>query len=159
MTDGITWLNENRVYKIEDYLTLSQFTMEMPTKRSRTEDEMQSFLDQIPIPEYSCSETCNIEKTRLEKLEEDVTSIRSNLERKRPKVTLMQLNEKIDLILNILHSWNSWISMPGTSWCARECHTIYSGEVVCSKYKESCNLYSPIYSCLIHGNPQLILDR
>lgn len=36
--------------------------------------------------------------------------------------------------------------MPRTSWCARGCHTLNSaGEIVCSKYKESCNLYLCIY--------------
>ena len=81
--------------------------MEVPMKRSRTEDEMQSFLDQIPISDYNVPETCKIEKTRLEKLEQDVTSIRSNLEKKRSKVTLSQLNEKVDLIIQILQSWNA----------------------------------------------------
>ena len=96
------------VYKAEHYLILSQFTMEVPTKRSRsTEDEMQSLLDQISVPEYNCPESCKIEKTRLEKLEQDVSSIRTNLEKKRPKVTLNQLNKKVDLILTILQSWNT----------------------------------------------------
>ena len=81
--------------------------MEVPMKRSHAEDEMQSFLDQIPIPDYNVPETCKIEKARLEKLEQDVTSIRSNLEKKRSKVTLSQLNEKVDLIIQILQSWNA----------------------------------------------------
>ena len=75
-------------------------------KRSRAGGEIQSFLDQMPLPEYDDNETCKIEKTRLEKLEQDVNSIRTNLEKKKSKVTLSQVNEKVDMILTILQSWN-----------------------------------------------------
>lgn len=81
--------------------------MESPMKRSRAAaDEMQSFLDQMPLPEYNDNKICKIENTRLEKLEQDVNSIRTNLEKKKSKVTLIQVNEKVDMILTILQSWN-----------------------------------------------------
>ena len=84
----------------------AQFTMETPMKRARTEDEMQSFLDQLPLPDYKEEDTCKIEKTMLMKLEQDVNSIKTNLEKKKSIVTLSQVNEKVDLILTILQSWN-----------------------------------------------------
>lgn len=79
---------------------------EVPTKRIRLDDEMQSFLPQIHMPEYG-PVTCQIDNKSLEKLHQDVTSIRTNLEKRRSKVTLNQLNEKVDMILTILQSWNS----------------------------------------------------
>ena len=103
-----------------------QFAMELAVERSR--EEMQSFLDKMSVPEYG-PVTCKVENnelpqkrpcfedemsfrpqihtiTSLEKLQQDVTLIRTNLEKKRAKVTLNQLNEKVDLILTILQSWN-----------------------------------------------------
>ena len=88
-----------------------QFKMEAPQKRSRSEDiagnNMLSFLDQFPVQEthIAPSVTSKI-KSVLEQLEQDVTSIKSNLEKKRPKVTISTLNEKVDQILLILKKWD-----------------------------------------------------
>ena len=87
-----------------------QIKMEAPQKRSRSDDtagqDMQSFLDQFPVQEthIAPSVTSKIENV-LEQLEQDVTSIKSNLEKKRPKVTISTLNEKVDQILLILKKW------------------------------------------------------
>ena len=77
-------------------VTCKMEDMEVPQKKSRFENEIQSFIP--PKLEYGL--------TRFEKLEENVISIRTNLEKRRAKITLSQLNEKVDLILTILQSWN-----------------------------------------------------
>lgn len=87
-----------------------QFKMETPQKRSRSDDiagkDMLGFLDQFPVQEthFAPSVSSKIENV-LEQLEQDVTSIKSNLEKKRPKVTISTLNEKVDQILLILKKW------------------------------------------------------
>ena len=43
----------------------------------------------------------------LQQLQEGITSIQTKLEKKPKRVTLTQLNEKIDKVLEILHSWNT----------------------------------------------------
>lgn len=78
---------------------------ETPPKRPVSENELKWFRPQISMPQYGPT-TCQVDNATLEKLQEDVTLIRSNMEKKRHKVTLNQLNEKVDLILNILQSWN-----------------------------------------------------
>lgn len=61
-------------------------------------------LDQFPIQDDSQSQR-NIQNT-LAKLDQDVTIIKTNLEKKRPKITLNQINEKLDMILQILSNTN-----------------------------------------------------
>ena len=43
----------------------------------------------------------------LQQLQEGITSIQTKLEKKPKRVTLSQVNEKIDKVLEILHSWNT----------------------------------------------------
>ena len=89
-----------------------KFAMELAVERSR--EEMQSFLDKMSVPEYG-PVTCKVENNELPQkrpcfedemsfrpqiLQQDVTLIRTNLEKNN------QLNEKVDLILTILQSWN-----------------------------------------------------
>ena len=61
-------------------------------------------LDQFPIQEDSQLQK-NIHNT-LAKLDQDVTAIKTNLEKKRSKVTLNQINGKLDMILQILSNTN-----------------------------------------------------
>ena len=95
----------------ETYIAPNQSKMETPQKRSRSDDtagkDMLSFLDQFPVQEthIAPSVSSKIENV-LEQLEQDVTSIKSNLEKKRPKVTISTLNEKVDQILLILKKWD-----------------------------------------------------
>ena len=58
-------------------------------------DEMTEFLDQFP------DEPKDMQKT-LTQLETDVTAIHSLLTKKTKKVTLVQINQKIDVILKTL---------------------------------------------------------
>ena len=67
---------------------------------------MQDFLNQYPIrdgvePPVMQSKIQNT----LEQLEHDVTSIKTSLEKKRPKVSLSEINGKVNTILEILRSW------------------------------------------------------
>ena len=43
----------------------------------------------------------------LEQLEQDVTCIKTNLEKKRSRATISQLNDKVDQILLILKKWEA----------------------------------------------------
>ena len=58
-------------------------------------DEMTEFLDQFP------EEPKDMQKT-LTQLETDVTAIHSLLMKKTKKVTLVQINQKLDVILKTL---------------------------------------------------------
>lgn len=85
--------------------------MELPKKRQRSDfevpDDMQRsmhhFLDQFPIQQGPSSMPTDLGDV-LEKLDQNVTCIKSSLEKKKPKITLCQLNEKMDTILEILKS-------------------------------------------------------
>ena len=61
----------------------------------KANEEMREFLDQFPV------ETRDVQRT-LVQLENQMTAIRTHLERKPKKCTMIQLNEKLDLILKIL---------------------------------------------------------
>ena len=131
----MNFFSENHVMKwtyLTKNLPFIQSTIDMAVKR--TQKEMQNFIDQLPDltckmengetspkRQYSAEEMkwfhpelsmpkndpmTKVDNATLEKLQQDVTSIRSNLEKKKHKVTLIQLNEKVDLILTILQSWN-----------------------------------------------------
>lgn len=56
---------------------------------------MADFLNQFPLEKQDLNKT-------LEDVEENVTAIRSFLERKSKRITMKELNEKLDLILKIL---------------------------------------------------------
>ena len=58
-------------------------------------DEMTEFLDQFPEKSKDMQQT-------LAQLETDVTAIHSLLTKKTKKVTLVQINQKIDVILKTL---------------------------------------------------------
>ena len=58
--------------------------------------EMAEFLSQFPV-----SEKRDLDQT-LTELEQNVTAIRSHLENKPKKITMKQLDQKLDLILKIL---------------------------------------------------------
>ena len=89
-----------------------QFKMEAPQKRSRSEDiagkDMLSFLDQFPVQgTYSAPVVPNKIENALEQLEQDVTCIKTSLEKKRSRATISQLNDKVDQILLILKKWEA----------------------------------------------------
>ena len=86
--------------------------MEVPEKRPRSDEtigkDMQSFLDQFPIQEtYTSPSLPSKIEDVLGQLEQDVTSIKANLEKKRSKVTISQLSDKVDQILLILKKWEA----------------------------------------------------
>ena len=82
---------------------------EVPTfkKRRRKQDEpakwknpdqqgLEGFLNQVEN-----------DTVTLQQLQEGITSIQTKLEKKPKRVTLIEVNEKIDKVLEILHSWNT----------------------------------------------------
>ena len=90
-----------------------------------TGEELLHFLDQFPVQDTTVvveSSTSAVAPTpdspimmsqqkriesALEQLEQNVTCIKSSLEKKKPKITLYELNEKIETILEILQSWST----------------------------------------------------
>ena len=81
--------------------------MEPSSKRTCSDstkagEEMQDFLGQ-----FETELTHESIKNTLEQLEQDVTSIKTSLEKKKPKVTLGEVNDKVDMILEILRSWST----------------------------------------------------
>ena len=62
----------------------------------KVNEEMTQFLEQFPVEEPK-----GMQQT-LAQLETDVTAIHSLLTKKTKKVTLVQINQKIDLILKVL---------------------------------------------------------
>ena len=77
-----------------------QFTMERPGKVPRTEDpikqEMVEFLDQ-----YQPDISSKIEES-LQTLEYEVACIKQNLEVKKRKITLAQIDQKVQQILDMV---------------------------------------------------------
>ena len=61
----------------------------------KVNEEMREFLDQFPV------ETKYVQRT-LVQLENDMTAIRTHLERKPKKCMMIQLDQKLDVILKIL---------------------------------------------------------
>ena len=55
-------------------------------------------------PEMQCS---------LEKIGQDIDQIKSSLEKKRPKVTMVELNEKLNYIIELLQHWHINDHHPG----------------------------------------------
>ena len=88
-----------------------QYTMEPPRKRpchvTKTGEEMQDFLDQLPNQQPKIDSYSDISQT-LQNLEEGITDIRASLDKpKEKRVNLKEINRKIDSILQILNSWNT----------------------------------------------------
>ena len=61
----------------------------------KASEEMKEFLDEFPAQQ-------TVQET-LVQLETDVVAIRSHLERKTKKVTMVQLDQKLDTIIKILN--------------------------------------------------------
>ena len=86
--------------------------MEPSSKRTNSDyvtkagEEMQDFLDKFETRKTELTQQESIKNT-LEQLEQDVTSIKTSLEKKKPKVTLTEVNDKVDMILEILRSWST----------------------------------------------------
>ena len=67
----------------------------------KTNDDMTDFLNQFTDKtETSVTET-------LHQLQQSVTSIQTKLDAKPKRITLSQIDAKIDTILEILQSWNT----------------------------------------------------
>ena len=78
--------------------------MESPRKRSGQEmqDDQQPKASKVDTLEYS-----EITQT-LQILEDGITDIRTSLDKPKGKrVTLKEIDRKVDLILEILNSWNT----------------------------------------------------
>ena len=84
------------------------FTMERPAEMPRAEEamgqEMVEMLDQY-LPDVSSRIKEKIEES-LQNLEYEVACIKQNLEVKKPKVTLRQVNEKLDKLLEMVELMN-----------------------------------------------------
>ena len=91
-------------------------------------NDMQDFLDQFPTTSYSKNKEKTLERT-LEQLEQDVTCIKSSLEKKRPKVTLSEVNDKVDMILEMvcLEIRSMKTKKVLALQCARGCHRTQNG--------------------------------
>ena len=93
---------------------LEQFEEQENAKKEQ-EKNLETFLEQFEEQENAGSDdnAAATEQTRsvaetLHTLEEGITSIRYCLEKPKPKrVNLNEINRKIDLILEILYSWNT----------------------------------------------------
>ena len=94
----------------ETYIAPNQLKMEAPEKKPRPDDtigpDMLYFLDQFPVQDTAPVVPNKIENV-LGKLEQDVTCIKTSLEKKRSKATISQLNDKVDQILLILKKWDA----------------------------------------------------
>ena len=94
----------------EAYIAPNQLKMKAPEKKPRSDDpigqDMLNFLDQFPMQDTPLVVPNTIENV-LGKLEQDVTCIKTNLEKKRSKATISQLNDKVDQILLILKRWEA----------------------------------------------------
>ena len=67
----------------------------MPRKRM-AEESMQHLLDQFEKNEEKSIQTS------LDQMGQDISTIKTNLEKKKPKVTLSDLNAKLDIILQYI---------------------------------------------------------
>ena len=77
------------------------------------QSEMSSFLEDYPV-----SQPAQSIQNSLQQLEEDVSSIKSSLVKKRSKVTLNQLNIKVDMIIEILKEWSGFLeTLPSVLSC------------------------------------------
>ena len=73
---------------------------------------MQDFLNQFPIESTEPpAKQYKIENV-LEQLEQDVSCIKTSLEKKKQKVSLIQVNDKLDMIFDILRSWSTLTCEP-----------------------------------------------
>ena len=114
---------------------LRDFDMEPPAKRVKGKEpkynletpsssmhnqiqeplNVSTMLDPFPIQDgvdlTECTgmnqmEQKNLQDT-LQQIEQDVTTIKSSIEQKKPKMTLHQLNAKLDIIISILNKWDN----------------------------------------------------
>ena len=113
---------------------LGDFGMEPPSKRVKGKEpkynleipsssmynqikepvNVSTMLDPFPIQDGGDQSDCtgmnqleqkNLQDT-LEQIEQDVTTIKSSIVQKKPKMTLHQLNVKLDTIISILNKWD-----------------------------------------------------
>ena len=97
---------------------------EVPTtkKRCRKQDEpvkwkspdqqgMEEFLDTVTLQQEGCEAgkriPLNVLTDEVKELLEEYEKLTEPKPKKRKRVTLTQVNEKIDKVLEILHSWNT----------------------------------------------------
>ena len=97
---GIMIENKNKRKRMADILNEDDADIRAFSQAGDSSTKcIQSSLDQLgphfPIPE-------NALQTSLTQMGEDIYHIKESLDRKRPKVTLSDINEKLDLILHIL---------------------------------------------------------
>jgi len=84
--------------------------MEPPSKKranelvfdSETPSSLQDETSMLNAP----AEPKNLQDT-LNQIEEDVTMIKTSIEKKKPKITLRELNVKLDTIIAILNKWDN----------------------------------------------------
>ena len=94
---GIMIENKNKRKRMADILNEDDADIRAFSQTGDSSTKcIQSSLDpHFPIPE-------NALQTSLTQMGEDIYHIKESLDRKRPKVTLSDINEKLDLILHIL---------------------------------------------------------
>ena len=73
--------------------------MEVPRKRM-AEEGMRSILSQFEIPDEKSIQAS------LDQLGQDICEIKKNTDKKKPKVTLSDLNAKLDIILQYIGAGN-----------------------------------------------------
>ena len=57
--------------------------------------------------EFMQMEQKNLQQS-LQQIEQDVTTIKSSIAQKKPKITLHQINEKLDIVISILNKWDMY---------------------------------------------------
>ena len=73
--------------------------MEVPRKRM-AEEGMRSILSQFEIPDEKSIQAS------LDQLGQDISEIKKNIDKKKPKVTLSDLNAKLDTLLQYIGAGN-----------------------------------------------------
>ena len=73
--------------------------MEVPRKRM-AEEGMRSILSQFEIPDEKSIQAS------LDQLGQDICEIKKNTDKKKPKVTLSDLNAKLDILLQYIGAGN-----------------------------------------------------
>ena len=99
-------------------LSVINDAMEPPTKKrgnesifeSETPSSYQEVLQTSLMGETSMpnapADPKNLQDT-LNQIEEDVSQIKTSIEKKKPKITLRELNIKLDTIISILNKWDN----------------------------------------------------
>ena len=73
--------------------------MEVPRKRM-AEEGMRGILSQFEIPDEKSIQAS------LDQLGQDISEIKKNIDKKKPKVTLSDLNAKLDILLQYIGAGN-----------------------------------------------------